>query len=238
MIHLLTTKILQLAALFPTYRQPLVSIPFIWINAFISDMKSDPSLVTFGIAALVGLFNAIRLEYAWVLQSEDHLISNVMALLLSDEFKLVLCSESKTSEYTKLQLYSSLFNAAKEYAASLVLEGTSSSSFEFIWEEFISERKVFPGLDSMPSKTLELMHQNLSDSKWIRFAGEYPSDSDFLVSIVQTCVLCALYIPALHSVTVSQLSNLLMHTPEVPESQSLDAYLATLEGLGILTLKY
>jgi hypothetical protein len=190
-INHLTTKMLQIASKFPEYRQTLIGLTFTWANSFILDIEEAgiyKHIMKFGVAALVGLFRSIKLEYAWVFLEFDEQMSQLFTKLTSDEFRSRISSaDSEYTQFTKIQLYIAVFDAGKEYVASLLLQDTprdSNTSFEYVWEELISETKYMADEDLKTSLTLPTLHKTFSDRKWVAFIAKYPEEPDFLVAVL------------------------------------------------------
>jgi hypothetical protein len=245
LMHHLTKRLLRVSLRFPVYRDELVQQLFFWINSFIQEVKNGKgsTIVHYSVAAIVGILSAVKFEYAFVLSPDDEKLSLLFETLFSDSFRKLIPVKFKfQTAYCQLGLYSAVANAGKEYGISLLLQHIESNAITFdeVWDELICQQKISGPMDHQNdvSKTLDFLYKTMSQQKWILFIIDYPNDSDFLITLIQFCVISSIYLTNYQSGTIDYIKEFLVNAPELPECQSLDAYLTAIEGLGVLTIKY
>lgn len=240
MMNLMTTRMLKIASNFPAYSTQIIEEVLLWAQSFTTNIKEGKGsgVVQFGVAALVGILTAIKLEYGFILDQSDEKLASLFSLLLSTEVSEIVFESGQVS-YNLFSLYSALANAGKEYAAGLLLRNSkiNSSSFEDIWDELICEQKVIQTPTNV-SKTLELINTTFTNNnKWTSFSLDYPGDESFLVTVVQTSVICGLYVTDFQAGSIEHIREMLIKSPEMLETHILDSYVTAVEGLGILSAK-
>ncbi|KAI8923886.1 hypothetical protein BC831DRAFT_15685 [Entophlyctis helioformis] len=252
------TRLFRLAALSPSWQDRLLDTVWLWCKNLQGQITghSKPFAIHAAVAALIGIYRSFKSQHAAIISRNAKGLRDLFEDTLSEE-KLRIVAQTSTAihsdedipsvpieGYTALNWITALVEGVRDVlAASLRLEDYSSTCFREIWQDLAKTRaqsrivteSTMPTQDALAGIYYACWHPDWRHTLVRHLSVDADALSDVYTSLVHVAVLCSLHVPSLQRNLLQNLNAILDDTTVVIESTTLDVYLATIEGLAIVS---